>query len=676
MKKGIGLSKNWQEILRANKYPTVAVTLDFETYFDQEYSLKDMSIVEYVLDLRFAFTGLGVHISKQSFDDPENCFFVQPNSINQYIRRLQKVFGKNLECCTIVGQNLMFDCMILCEKFGIIPKYTIDTLNLARHEDSRRPNKLEKLCEYYDVGMQKGDNKWTKGLRWNNMSPTQQNKHAEYCQGDIITETRLFRLLLPLLTNSAIELPLMQHTLEMYLRPRLAFDFDLANDLIGQMENELNNIIYKVDWVLKYQDKKHKDLIDIIRSAKFIKALAEVLPKGESVPMKMGKRGNIPALAKTDEALQYLLKHPKQEVRELVEARVGAKSWPTWIKRLGSIIAQAKLRGGKLGIPLLYYKAHTGRWAGTQNINMHNLPGRGRAGEGTHPLLQQIRNCLIAPPSYILGIVDLAQIEARDLAWFAGQNDLLEGFKNGEDVYSEFATGLFRSPVRKARNTDPPEIQQILKIRRSFGKDAILGCGYGMGAAKFHSRCLSNSDLKPSFDSGDFDYCFIENLIKTYRKTYSKIPEFWNQVEKAFRWVIKYPHEEMEIAGLKFYNDNGVVNIQLPSDRCLKYPQARIVKDRYNGSIKYQHGHLWGGSITENVIQASSRDIFAEGILATEKAGYSVVLHSHDEIVCLLKKKTAEKDLQEIIKIVCRNPWWCKDLPLAAEGELSEFYKK
>lgn len=674
------MDNNWQQILRANGYPITAVTLDFECYFDKGYCMgkgKDsLSIVEYVLDPRFEFTGLGLFVSNQPFDDEENCAFLCPGNIEFKIETLQKEYGKNLERCTIVGQNLMFDCMILREKFGIIPKYTIDTLNLARHEDSRRPNKLEKLCEYYDVGIQKGDTKQFKGLRWDNMSPTQQRNMAEYCRGDIISTTRLFRLLFPLLTNPAIELPLQQHTLEMYLRLRLAFDFDLANNLIIQMGNELDNILEKVMWIWDYADKNHKDLIDVIRSAKFVKALADVLLKGESVPMKMGKRGNIPALAQTDEAFQYLLKHPDQKVQELAQARLAAKSWPTWIKRLGSIIAQAKLRDGKLGIPLLYYKAHTGRWAGTQNINMHNLPGRGRAGEGTHPLLQKIRNCVIAPPGYILGIVDLAQIEARDLAWYAGQDDLLEGFKNGEDVYSEFATGLFRSPVRKARKTDPIEIQGFLTIRRGFGKDAILGCGYGMGSGKFYDRCLSNNDLKPSFDCGDFDYAFIEGLIKTYRKQFSKIPEFWNKVEKAFRWVTKYPHEKAKVGSLIFYNDNGVVNIQLPSGRCLKYPQARIMKDRYNGTIKYQHGYLWGGSITENIIQASSRDIFAEGILTVEKAGYPIVLHSHDEIVCLFKKKTAEKDLEKVIEIVCRNPLWCKDLPLAAEGELSAYYKK
>jgi len=224
------MSKNWQQILKSVGYPTTAVTLDFETYFDKDYTLsgpKGLSNVEYVCDPRFAFTGLGIFTARQSFADEENCVFWEPIYINDAIKLLQDLFGKNLERCTLVGQNLMFDALILTEKFGIIPKYTIDTLNLARHEDSRRPNKLEKLCEYYDVGIKKGDTNQFKGLHWEDASPTQQKSWADYCRGDIIAETRLFRLLLPRLSNPSLEISLQQHTLELYLRPRLAFDFDL-----------------------------------------------------------------------------------------------------------------------------------------------------------------------------------------------------------------------------------------------------------------------------------------------------------------------------------------------------------------------------------------------------------------------------------------------------------------
>lgn len=288
----------------------------------------------------------------------------------------------------------------------------------------------------------------------------------------------------------------------------------------------------------------------------------------------------------------------------------------------------------------------------------------------------------------ILGIIDLAQIEARILSWITGQDDLLKGFANGEDVYSEFATTLFGVPVRKSRKTDPPPVAKVLTIRRGFGKDGILGCGYGMGAQKFFDRCLSNADLKPMFDSGEYTFVFIENLIKTYRKKYSKIPEFWTNIEKAFRWVVKYPHERTGVSQwinkdclkndmrLQFWNDNGVVNIQLPSTRCLKYPEARIVKDKWNGKLKYKKHYLWGGAITENVVQAIARDIFVEGVLRLDAAGIPVILRSHDEVVVLLQNKYAEIKLQDAINIFCCKPSWAKGLCIAGEGELTEFYKK
>ena len=388
---------NWQQILAKHKYPTTAVTLDFETYFNKDYTLSNLSNIEYICDDRFEFSGLGVFECDQPFYDPENCGFWEPPKIQFAIDFLQRNYGKNLEGCTLVGQNLMFDAMILHEKFGITPKYTIDTLNLARHEDSRRPNKLEKLCEYYDIGVQKGDNKWTKDLHWKDMSPTQQNKHASYCRGDIIATTKLFRLLLPLLTNPAVELPLMQHTLEMFLIPQFEFDFDLAKQIITEMSIEVHNALKKVKWIWGYKLKKHTQLIEVVRSARFIKALADVLPAGETVGMKAGKNGNIPALAQDDLFFQQLLVHPVEIVRKLALARKAAKSWPTWIKRVESMRRQAELRGGKLACPLNYYGSHTGRDSGCQNVNMQNLPGRGRAGADTPEVLQKIRNLLKAP---------------------------------------------------------------------------------------------------------------------------------------------------------------------------------------------------------------------------------------------------------------------------------------
>jgi len=286
-------------------------------------------------------------------------------------------------------------------------------------------------------------------------------------------------------------------------------------------------------------------------------------------------------------------------------------------------------------------------------------------------------------------IADYAQIEARVLSWLAGQDDLTEAFRRGEDIYSKFATRLFGVPVRKPVDDDPEPVAKYLKIKRGFGKDAILGCGYGMGAGTFYDRCLSNDSLRPLFDSGQYDMLFISKLIKTYRGTYTKIPQLWKMIEKAFRWVIKYPNavvcyhkgELFVWAGgveptntLMFYNCGGTVCVQLPSSRVLFYPHALITM---SGRIAYNwSNNLWGGFLVENIVQAISRDILGEALLAVHNKVCPVVLHSHDELVCLSSKKDEAVNRTKIGMIMEYVPHWCEGLPIAVEIDTSDVYKK
>lgn len=281
-------------------------------------------------------------------------------------------------------------------------------------------------------------------------------------------------------------------------------------------------------------------------------------------------------------------------------------------------------------------------------------------------------------------IVDSAQIEARILAWLAGQSDLIQGFANNEDIYSEFAAGLFGVPVRKPRKSDPKILSTFYDIKRGFGKDAILGCGYGMGANKFYSRCLENDSLRPLFDNGTYDFPFISKLIKTYRTKYTKIPEFWTTVEKSFKWVVKYPHEIIRYADpttkvgtghdiLTFWNENGTVMLQLPSGRCLRYRHASLDKKR---QLRYHWGPLWGGSITENIVQSVARDMLGYWILTCEKAGLHIVLHVHDETVGLVEEEVAQESFNRMVSIVCSGPAWSEGLPPGHDGFIKDYYGK
>ena len=676
---------NYKEVLKLVGYPKTCLVIDFETYYDQEYSLahKDMSTIQYIQHRLFDFTGMGYQFLLEGLTVP---FFIFKDGLDEWFKDATGPNfknGRNFENCTVIFKNAKFDATILKEKFGIHPPHIIDIDDLLRHYDARMSHKMKDVTEMFGL-KPKGKTENFKGLHYEEMDKEKKAALQSYGLDDIDIERDLFKILLPLLTNPTMEIPLARHTLDLYLRPRIQFDFKKAKELQGKMQEKIDNIITEVE-VSKTALSGNKS---------FVKLLKAALPKGEGIPMKLGKRGNIPALAQNDDGCKWLLAHSKPEVQNLMKARQLVKSWPLHIKRIQNMTNQAIVTGSKLRVPLNYYGAHTGRWSGGEKINLQNLGGRGRTGAGIDPLIAQMRSLLCAPDTFTFLIVDSAQIEARLLAWIAGQNDLLEGFRNGEDIYSVFATGLFGCTVRKPIDSDSPSDVALLKIRRGFGKDAILGCGYGMGAATFYQRCLENSDLRPLFDSGEYDFLFIKGLINTYRTTYGRIPAFWKAIEKAFKWVVKYPHETISLnpyndaynnvvnsmtkdknapeSMLTLYKTGNTVHLQLPSGRELTYRHCRI---NSKGTICWHWGKLWGGSITENIIQAIARDLLGYWILEFEKNHLPVVHHSHDEIISLVKENDVNV-LDDAVKLMSQGPAWAEGLPLGSEGELSKVYKK
>lgn len=328
---------------------------------------------------------------------------------------------------------------------------------------------------------------------------------------------------------------------------------------------------------------------------------------------------------------------------------------------------------------------NTGRSQGGEKINLNNLGGAGRAGSGNHPLITKMRGLLMAPAEYTMVLVDSAQIEARVLVWLAGCAKLVKGFANNEDIYSDFATTLFGSEVRKPRKDDSKELAFDLTIKRGFGKDAILGSGYGMGSNKFYSRCLENKSLRPLFDNKTYTFSFVDQLISTYRSMYKEVPNFWRTIEGKFRYVVQNPDNEvgygklelgLEKDLLRFWNDNGTVNIQLPSSRILFYPHAAYSVKSVGKELRYEHGHLWGGTLTENVVQAIARDLLVTWIRNVELEGIPVVHHVYDEIIGMVPIEEAGEAQKTIEEIMCTVPDWAEGLPLAAEGKTSVLYVK
>lgn len=669
----------WTDVLKQIDWPIETLVLDFETFFDVDYTLSKISTVEYVTDPQFAFTGLGFEILNHP--KAHGPVFIPGPDVPWAIRRLKKLLGKAFHNCTVVAKNCKFDILILLEKFDIYPPFIIDIEDLSRFYDSRMSHKLKDLAPMFNLEA-KGDTKQFKGQHWEDIN---QQAMKEYNLGDIRNETALLQILLPIISNPSIEIPLARHTLGMYLSPHFQLDYNLASELISKMDKELEKAIKKTG---------HRSA-EISGTLSFTGLLINALPKSENIPVKAGKPGKnmikllgqsgvVPCLAKTDEGFKQMLNSPDENVRTLMQAKVASKSWPGHIKRIEKMIRSAKCSNDLLRIYLKYYGGHTGRWSGGGGWNPQNFAGEGR-GQIIPLLIQKMRNLLIAPEGEILAITDSRQIEARILAWIAGQADLIQDFAEGKSPYCTLATKIFGKEVYKPSKEEKKTPEgQAMAIKYGFGKDGILGCGFGMGANKFYSNCIANNNLKPLFDSGKYDWDFINGLIKTYRKTYGKIPEFWTEIEKAFRYVIKYPRETVKLeirpltsetlrASFIFWKSGNTVHLQLPSGRVLNYRHACLDKKK---TIKYHWGHLWGGAITENVVQAIARDLLGYWILECEQKIGPVVLTSHDEIVCMVDKSEATNKLSEMIDIFSTGPDWAEGLPLAAEGQLTECYVK
>jgi len=666
----------WTEVLQQADYPKTVIVLDFETYYDTEYSMgpKRLSTIEYIQDKRFEILGVGLLTMKADypFKEYEQGSKFWSHNLGMIVT-LQDLYGQNLERCTVVVQNAIFDAGILAYRYGIYPPYIIDTLSLARHWCARSKHGLADLCKQWGL-KDKGDTKEFAGLSAKFRFVRQKNNKppiriapsastapiwvnlARYCENDIARTWEVFTLLLPRLSNPHVELPLMQRTLELFTKPQLEFDSIKAEILERQIRGEMNADLEAVSASQK----------EISGTISFDRLMTKALEDAGESPlnyMKTGKKGMLLALAKGDEGRKKLLTHYNERVRNLIKARLSVKSWPLHISRIDNMQFQAIAAKGKLPIALKYYGAHTGRWSGGEKINPQNLGGK-----GDNYLINGIRKLIIAPEGYKLVIADAAQIEARVLAWLAGQDDLVEQFRQNIDAYSALASKVLGKTVRKAKDGELD--YEEMKEARGFGKVGVLGCGYGMGAEQMKIYAAT-----PPFNLELTDG-MARRIVDSYRKTNPMITLFWQDIEDAFRFTAHWGRPG-KLRNLAFSGTKEChVQITLPSGRMLYYHKVRLVNNGIEvwNDLHNKWEYTWGGSLTENVVQAIARDILAESWLRLEAAGIHVALTVHDELVSVIPETQTQHALQASLFSLSAPPIWAKDLPLSAEGKIADRY--
>lgn len=393
------------------------------------------------------------------------------------------------------------------------------------------------------------------------------------------------------------------------------------------------------------QEQQLKDLL--MSNNRFAEALRSL---GVEPPTKVSpKTGKTAwAFAKTDEAFKALEEHPDERVQALVAARLGNKT-TLEETRTQRFIGMADR--GKFPVPLRYYGAHSGRWSGQDSVNLQNLPSRG-ANAG------KIKKAIKAPPGYVVIDCDSAQIEARTLAWLAGQDDLVQAFKDKQDVYKLMASKIYGIPV-----------ESVDKTQRQVGKTVVLGAGYGVGHKKLQTFLKTQAGVEVTLEEA-------KRIIDTYRASANKIADFWAKAGRGLTALMLGQEMTIDDVGIiKVVPDNGIT---LPNGLHIQYPNLRVhTDDKGNRELIYdskgQPVRIYGGKVVENVCQAVARQIVAEQMLRVSKR-YKVVLTVHDAVAIIAPQAEAKQAQAYLEECMSWNPKWAAGLPLSCESGMGASY--
>ena len=327
----------------------------------------------------------------------------------------------------------------------------------------------------------------------------------------------------------------------------------------------------------------------------------------------------------------------------------------------------------------------TGRWSGNilqpQNLPQNHLPdltlARNIVKDGDFEMLDMmfgnvpnvlselIRTVLIPKPNHRFIVADFSAIEARVLAWIAGEQWRIDTFKNGGDIYCASASKMFKVPVEK---------HGVNGELRQKGKISELACGYGGSVGALKNMGAVEMGVQENE---------LQGLINDWRNANPHIVRFWYEVGNAAMKAIK-EKTTVPLGKLVFAYERGILFIRLPSGRRLSYIKPRIGTNRFGGDSitymginsakKWDRLETFGGKLTENIVQGTARDLLANALINAANAGYDTVFHVHDEIICEVPNGYGSVD--ELCKLMCIKPEWADGLPLNADGFEYEYYKK
>ena len=371
------------------------------------------------------------------------------------------------------------------------------------------------------------------------------------------------------------------------------------------------------------------------------------------------------------------------DVQEVLKLRLATSK--TSVKKYEAIDRSVCAESRVHGLLQFYGANRTGRWA-WRLVQIHNLPqnhlpdlelARALVSEGRYEevelfyestpnvLSELIRTAFVAKPGCRFIISDYSAIEARVLAWLAGEEWRLQVFETHGKIYEASASAMFHVPIEEITKTSP---------LRQKGKISELALGYG-GAV---GALTSMGALKMGLTEEE-----LPGLVSTWRSANPHITAFWWAVDEATVTAVR-DKKPSKVGRVSFEYKSGILFVTLPSGRKLSYVKPRMMLNKfgregltYEGigeSKKWMRLETYGPKLVENIVQAASRDILAEAMLRLEKEGFDIVCHVHDEVV--LEVPDGKSSVEEVNEIMAVNPVWTEGLPLKAAGFESPFYKK
>lgn len=617
------------------------VVLDFETFHDDEYSLRKMTPVEYVLDARFESLGVAVIVND------ETPFWVDGPALPAFVSSMpwDRIYA--------YSHNALFDFAVLKWRYNVLPAAIGDTLAMARAhlQHVSASISLAKLAEYYGLPAKGGTLRKMKGVGFDALRsyPGLYEETKTYAAHDAWLCKTIYELIMSQ-GFPPDQLELIDMQIRMCVQPKLVLNQTILSE-------HLSRVMAHKEQLLQQCGLLSRD--DLMSNERFAQLLIDA--GVVDLPYKISKAtGEITyAFARTDKAFTDLENHENPQVQALVAARLGHKSTmeETRTQRFLAIshLPWLNERPRSMPIPLKFSGAHTHRFSGDWLLNAQNLK-RGKTQEEA-----ELRYALEAPDeNHVVVSADASQIEARITATLCGQTDLIAGFEAGEDVYASYASDLFGYPVNKVEHP----------MERFCGKTSILSLGYGSGWATYQNMIRVQSGGKVILDDDT-----ASRQTKFYRKRMRNISNMWGWLDKAL-----YSMRNGDEFWIGPVLAKGTI-LYLPNGMTINYRNLhtdnKYGKEQWYYAFGRQEKTVYGVKVLENVVQALAFVMIMEAARRIKRLTEGLLMPQHqvhDELIYVVPRHIARPVADLCIEEISRRPGWMPSVPLAAEASWGSSY--